>query len=251
MKKLSIQLAVSAVISTSYLQAEEAVIKEAPRLGVGFALYAQDMGYDTDDMIGLGQIYLEYHGEKLNLDHENISYKLFEKNSLSFDVLAKSRIRGFEEDHDKLFEGMEDRDPALELGGRVSMNHALGRVSLELLADPDTAHEGELAILELDRTYQMGGWSIKPTVGVTWQSEEVTDYYYGVRDSEVTASRAAFKGESAIIPHVDVDFVTNLGKNWKAGLNLDYQYLPDEITDSPLVDDSKSLSLSGRVAYFF
>jgi len=251
MKSISIGFAVVVALAALPLSAHETGNSEKPPIGVGFTLYGLDQGYDMNDVIGAGQIYIEYHGEKLDVDYDHISYSLYKNENMTVDVLGKNRVQGYESDDDRLFEGMEDRDPALELGGKLSLHNSVGRISLELLADPDTAHEGTVVTLEVDKSFIANGWTFKPAAGVTWQSDEVTDYYYGVRDSEVTANRAAFKGDSAVIPHAGLDVTTGLGEDWKAGLNMNYQYLPDEITDSPLVDDEHAFTASARLSYFF
>lgn len=240
-----------AAFSTPVIHADENTQKDTPRLGVGLALVDLGQPYDTDDTLGGAVLFLEYHGNRINVDYDHISYSILKKENLTFDVLGEARFLGYETDDDKIFKGMEDRDPAFEIGGKLSLHNSLGTVSLALLADPDTAHEGQAAYLELDKKFQAGAWTLNPTVGINWQSDKVTDYYYGVRNSEVTATRAAFKGEDAVIPYVDFDATRQFGENWKIGLMLNYKYYPDEVTDSPLVGNEHILSAGARASYFF
>lgn len=238
-------------LTSSIVHAQESGQKDSPRLGVGLALVDIGQPYDTDETLGGAVLFLEYHGERIDVDYDHISYSIIKKENLTFDILGQARFLGYEADDDKLFKGMDDRDTAFEIGGKLSLHNSLGTVSLALLADPDTAHKGQAAYLELDKKFQAGTWTLNPTVGVNWQSDKVTDYYYGVRDSEMTATRVAFKGEDAVIPYIDFDATREFGENWKIGLMLNYKYYPDEVTDSPLVENEHIISAGARASYFF
>ncbi|HID83350.1 MAG TPA: MipA/OmpV family protein [Chromatiales bacterium] len=250
-KFISTGLMALTALSASVIHADESTQKDSPRLGVGLALVDLGQPYDTDEALGGVALFLEYHGERINVDYDHISYSVLKNENLTFDVLGQVRFLGYEADDDKIFKGMEDRDLAFEIGGKLSLHNSLGTVSLALLADPDTAHEGHAAYLEVDKKFQAGAWTLNPTVGVNWQSDKVTDYYYGVRNSEATATRAAFKGKDAVIPYVDFDASRKFGENWKVGLMLNYKYYPDEVTDSPLVKDEHIISAGARASYFF
>ncbi|MEL7060199.1 MAG: MipA/OmpV family protein, partial [Acidobacteriota bacterium] len=72
--------------------------------------------------------------------------------------------------------------------------------------------------------------------------DDLLDYYYGVRASEARPGRPAYEASAGFSPEIGIDaFYLSSGRwIWQAGLT--WETFASEIEDSPIVEDSDSLS---------
>ena len=90
-----------------------------------------------------------------------------------------------------------------------------------------------------------GGFTFIPTLAVKWQSEDLVDYYYGVRDVEALPGRPAYHPGAAVVPELAL-LATRAFGQWTLFGRVGHSWLPDEIADSPIVDaDSRTTVMLG------
>ncbi len=100
--------------------------------------------------------------------------------------------------------------------------------------------------------YTNGGLTLTPCIGVEWNSENQNDYYYGVSRKE--SSRSGLRGynpNDSWNPYLELSANYNFAGNWSVYGTARYTRLSDEITDSPMVDKSRTGILSTGVTYRF
>ena len=144
--------------------------------------------------------------------------------------------RGYDpEDADRLT-GMESRDNSVEAGINGVWPIWPVIVSAAYFTDVSGKSDGNSAILGVSRPFRLGDrWSIAPSVGTQWLSAEVVDYYYGVRPSEVTATRPAYEGKSAFNLRLGVMAHYRLAHDWSLFGGVGYTWLGSGVADSPIV----------------
>jgi outer membrane protein len=71
--------------------------------------------------------------------------------------------------------------------------------------------------------------SLVVNAGFTWKSAETVGYYYGVRQ--------LYRPDSAFNPFVKVGYSRPLSARWTLTAFVHYEYLSDEIADSPIVSN--------------
>jgi outer membrane protein len=132
----------------------------------------------------------------------------------------------------------------LDAGVRASYRADFGVISLEGVHDVTSASEGYEFELEYRYTWQFGQTALTALTGATWMSEDTTGYYYGTLDEEEARGLAAYEPGSAVIPRVGVQLAHSLGSSrWQLMGAIDYQFLPDELQDSPLLEpDSEGMT---------
>ena len=126
------------------------------------------------------------------------------------------------------------------------MTPPLRRTKILATLGPATDAPGVLAGL-----VRAGGWRLLPGVSVAWQSEDMVDYYYGVRPGEALVGRPAYSPGSAIIPEVSLLATHPVGERWEFFARAGHAWLPSEITNSPLVDQDGRLSVIVGLGYTF
>jgi outer membrane protein len=125
---------------------------------------------------------------------------------------------------------MDDRDWSVDGGVGVSWLTDVGLFGLSYVTDLFGRHKGQEMEFSYTVLFRWRGFDFIPSAGMRWKSENLVDYYYGVRPSEALTGRPAFEGEEALDPFV----------RWPcdAALRMEpvgavrYEWLDREITDS-------------------
>lgn len=194
---------------------------------------------------------LMYNGRYVRLVGTTADLKLGSAGPVAFTLRAKYADDGYSSGDAPILNGMDKRKGGLWAGGSVQWRNPLADLSLEWLADASGNSHGQTVKVQAEHHFRTGSFNFTPYLGASWMSSNYVDYYFGVRQNEATAQRAAYQGSST----------TNLA----AGLRTDYRMTPSQslfldlrltrygssITDSPLVDRSTSPSLRAGYLYHF
>lgn len=142
---------------------------------------------------------------------------------------------------------LEDRDDGLDAGIAFNWFGRAGQLKLRALADITDASGGHEVAIDYGYALHWGDTTVVPGVGVRWMSSDLVRYYYGVLDEEIARGVTPYDPGSALVPQVSVGFSRPLGRKWKLLGAVDYQFLPNEITDSPLIEPDTSGSAGLRI----
>jgi len=235
---------------------------QSNRFGVG--LYADNErsiydGQDGGDDVKLeGTVSFQYRGDKLNVDEKSASYKFFEKGRYQIEVIGNNNVRGFKATDSTKLTGMSERKSSWDLGGRVAAKTDLGTISLAATGDVSGRHKGQEIDLKFSQDLFRKGprgnprsVSLDLEAGLKWQSDKVIDYYYGVKDSESTTTRAAYDGKQAVTYYLGLTARTNLTEHVTFDMGAVYKHYPTEITNSPIVDEDHNVELKAGLTYWF
>jgi len=209
---------------------------------------------DRKETNGLPEI--SYIGERFSYSGGEIQYGLSSGESSNTYIVGQIRQRQFysastDFSGDLGITGMQDRDPALELGLGLVNQLTWGQYTLEGTFDVSGKHEG----YEISATYsypkQSGRWVIEPAIGLQLQSSDLVDYYHGVMDSEAQIGRPAYKGDQAIntLASLTVGYLINARLLAIAG--MEQIALDTSITDSPIVEEEQIRKVYLGIIYTF
>lgn len=119
------------------------------------------------------------------------------------------------------------------------------------LYDVSKVHGGQELRLALSRQFNQGKHSTALTVGSQWQSEKITDYYYGIRREEVNFADDAYRAGSGLSAMVRADWQYALNDRWTLRANASYKRLASEVRHSPIVtSDHVTTVFIGGVYHF-
>ena len=221
--------------------------------GIGVAAAVSDSPYVGEGTRGIPVPLLSYEGERFYFRGITAGWRLVDTPGFELAVLGKARLDGF--DIDDLSRAglarngldarlLEDRDHSLDLGLGAEWSGAGGELQLELLADATDRSGGQEASLQYGYPMRAAGGLLTPIAGVTWQSADMVDYYYGTLPEEVARGVTAYRPGAATTPHVGVSFFRPLGRTWSLVGSVRYSRLPDAIADSPFVERGTDSSAS-------
>ena len=162
------------------------------------------------------------------------------KASLSISVgLAPNHL---DVDNDPQLAGIEDRNNSF-LGG-LRYNTALwqGRFSISLATDLTNEHQGQRAVVRWQRPVFAATdrrWQVQAGAEVEYLTSNYTNFYFGISQQEaVNSPFRAYTPGSVVQPSILVNGYYRLSKRWQIIANLGWQFLANELKDSPIVDQS-------------
>lgn len=80
-----------------------------------------------------------------------------------------------------------------------------------------------------------GAWTVEPSIGMHYRSGGLGTYLYGI---EAGDDGDPFRIDPHIVPFATLTAGFELSDHWTLLVGLSGEYLPDAVTDCPLVDDS-------------
>ncbi|MEE3661495.1 MipA/OmpV family protein [Brenneria sp. g21c3] len=100
--------------------------------------------------------------------------------------------------------------------------------------------------------FTAGDLTVVPGFGVTWFSENMNRYYYGVSRGESARSGfGRYQPGDGWSPYVELSANYQINPSWSAWAVGRYTRLSDEVKESPIVDSSYSAAMSVGVSYRF
>lgn len=224
-----------------------------PRWAVGMAGLFKDSPYAGEGTDAQPIPLLTYNGERFYFRGITAGWNLFSNESFEVSAIAKFRFDGFDvKDLGQAelarngidYQLLEDRDFGLDAGIGMTWRGAVGEIELELLSDVTDASGGQEINLQYGYPLSWGKNMITPTIGATWLSKDMANYYYGTLDTEVARGVVNYKPGATSIIHIGVNYFRPLGDKWSVMAMFKYSILPDKISDSPLIEADTDSSMS-------
>jgi len=142
---------------------------------------------------------------------------------------------------------LEDRDDGLDAGVAASWSGWAGELKLSAVADITDSSGGYEVAADYAYAFKRGRTTLIPGVGVRWMSDDLVTYYHGTLDEEVARGVQRYQPGSAVVPQVSLAFSRPLGDKWRLLGAVDYKFLPDEVTNSPLSEPDTDGSAGLRI----
>ena len=144
-----------------------------------------------------------------------------------------------------------DRDYAVELGVEMLTDGAWGALQFSAFHDVSSTHEG----FELYANYSYG-WRdqrlyIEPSIGASYKSADLNNYYWGVTDDEAGVVVAPYEAEAGLNWQARFMVGYQLSRHWGLSLVAEYERINDEAAASPIVEDRNVLGYFTGLVYRF
>ena len=238
--------------------------------GVGVGMTSRPYT-EADDEVGFFPIpIVSYQSERFEFIGKTLEAQLFELDRVAFSAVGDWRFQGYDAEDSPALTGMDDRSGTLELGARAKTTAFGVQVAGTALADVLSRHGGYE--LDLRASFELSRWrplSVRPLAGVRYQSSSLADYYFGVdpeeaavpiacpaasgRDCPASPSivRPAYETGDAVVPFVGVTARQALSRKVLVAGALQWDFLPSDITDSPIVEEDSQFFAFVGLAYAF
>ena len=217
---------------------------------LGLAASAKDSAYAGEGVRIRPFPLVSYKGERVHFSGVTLGLHLLQRRNFTLDAVVSGRFDGFDsKDLGRLelerngvdIDRLADRDPAADAGFEARWTSSHGDLRLRALADITDVSGGYELSAQYGYRFQLGKTTVIPGIGVRWMSDDLADYYYGIRSNE-TFSGASYQPGSALVPEAGVVLNRALVGQWRLHALLQYQFLPDALADSPLLErDSRGV----------
>jgi outer membrane protein len=144
-----------------------------------------------------------------------------------------------------------DRDYAVELGLEVLADGRWGHLQLTAHHDASGTHDGYEIFLDYGYGWRRQRWHIEPSVGFAYKSDELNDYYWGVRPEEAGAALPAYRAGAGVNPHFKLTAGYRLNRHWSLAIAAEFERIATEAAASPLVADRDVVGYFAGAHYRF
>ena len=128
------------------------------------------------------------------------------------------------------------RDYAVEAGVEMLFGGEWGNATLHAFNDVSGTHDGYEVSVDYSHRWTSGRLSISPSVGVSYKSARLSDYYWGVHADEASVVLAPYRAEGGTGWEAGLRTSYYLTKNIKLAVSANYERLQWSIAQSPLVE---------------
>jgi outer membrane protein len=143
------------------------------------------------------------------------------------------------------------RSYAIEAGVEALFGGDWGQASLHAFHDVSKTHNGYELAADYSYRFTHGRLSISPSVGVTWKSAALSDYYWGVHKNEQSVTLAGYEAHSGLGWEAGVRGNYYLTKSVRLAVSANYERLQHSIARSPLVSQDYVLGYFAGVGWQF
>ena len=250
MKKYLVLL-LALILSGNILAQENLQKARKNQFALGFGGLIQRKPYKGYDTKGYPLPYIYYESDSFFFRQLTAGYHIYSKRNISLDFILKGRLDGYDDDDSHIFEGMDDRDHTIDAGIKLSVYDGWGMATLYVVGDTLSKHEGYEAELTYAKRFTDGKLTLIPSLGLAYESQNLVDYYYGVRDDEIRAGRPAYEAGNEVSFLASLGLRYQLDEKWDIYSFTSYRWLGSEITKSPLVGRDYEISVGAGLAYEF
>ncbi|QTL34339.1 MipA/OmpV family protein [Pseudoalteromonas viridis] len=194
---------------------------------------------------------LGYRGDKLSVLGPFISYEVLEVNDIEILLQAAPRFQGFDESDSDVFKGMAERDFSMDAGIGIKYERSNWKLNVSAVHDVLDKSDGYELSGGVAKVFKSGPFFYEPSLKVSYLDSNHVDYYYGVRQAEVTNTRAYYQGDNATNLALGFSVSTPMFFGGFTQLAFDYTWFDDSITDSPLIDSDSSFAVRLLFSKFF
>jgi outer membrane protein len=220
-------------------------------IGVGF-VYNQNI-YD-----GVGNKIRPF--PLLNVTYDNffikgstVGYNAYEDESLTFSFVLQPQFGGYTSDSSDDLKGMSDTSYLINTGVQAQYRLMPFILTVAGLHDVTGRTNGNTASARLAVVIPLDDrrFALIPTLSATWQDKNITDYYYGVSNSETTSTRPEYEPDSALNFSYGLIMKYKLTENWVTTLGYILTQLDDQVSDSPIVSRKYASTALAGISYLF
>lgn len=231
----------------------EPVLGLRGRFGVGLGVVGRSSPY-VDGNAGVFQPIpaITYNGKRLQWLGPSLRYGLVGNDRLRLAASAQYRIRVYEEDDSPALAGLGDRKDTL-LAGLALIGELPAGINVAAGYEHDVFDRigGGSAFVEARRTFQAGNTRWTPSLGLNWTSSKLANHDFGVPFDGALPGRPAYEVDDYVSLEAGLGSFWEITRDWRIVANASVEFLPSEVTDSPIVADDTVIAGFFALTYAF
>jgi outer membrane protein len=231
----------------------QSILGRFGRLGAGVGVMSQTSPYRGSETVIVQPIpAITYIGDRVQIFGPAARCGLIRHGDAALAATVSYRLGAYQEDDSPYLQGLGDRDGTL-MGGlalrtKLPAGYRLAAGYEHDLLDRIDGGNGRLA---LEKSFQRGLLTVSPQLALNWMTAGLAGYEYGVAADRALEGRPAYRPGDAVDLEAGVNLFVELSGAWRILLNGSVEFLPAEITDSPIVDQSQVFNCFGAITRLF
>jgi len=233
---------------------EEATQESRWRLGLafGYGLRTNPL-VQSDDIPIVIDIDIAWFGDRFFFDNGDLGFTFVNNDRVTASLVARvNSDRVFFRRTDTRFVSVDatgmslseaiqvevpDRSFATELGVEILADGSWGQLQMTAHHDISGTHEGYELFVDYGYGWRNQRWYIEPSFGLSYKSEALNDYYWGVREDEANLALPAYVAGDGVNAHARLALSYHVNRHWTFLLVGEYERLNESAAASPIVDD--------------
>lgn len=214
------------------------------------AYYADHWFFDNGD---LGAVIVNQHSISLNaivsinsdrvyFSHMNDQFVLFENDGANSPEPLPNFVKP------------PDRDYAVELGLELIVDKSWGHFQSQLNGDVSSTHGGMELWADYSYDILFQRWYIQPSLGFSWRSKNLNNYYYGITEKDKAQSDGylpIYEAKSGFNSFAKMSLSYIIDKRWRWVSSIQYEKINSEAANSPIMTDDKITTVFTGIFYSF
>ena len=172
-----------------------------------------------------------------------VSFAFVQTETSEFSALVRTRSSGSPLDRDLSFEA------GLEYAHEFGPSRT--RIATTFTQDITQEHDGRELSLRATQPITRLSFPAFFYTGVNIRSDGLSEYLYGVRPNEATINRPAYAPGPTITPFVGISGFIPLTRRLGLTANLSAEFLPDDIQNSPIVENDDMTQVGGALGLVY
>ncbi len=216
------------------------------------AFGSTDLLKDQDKSYG-ALLNFGYHGEDFNADLSGLNYRFLGNTGdiVNLGTYLTGSGVAYAQDSANSVKGMDKRKATVDLGLNADIALGDGTVSTYFQHDILNENKGYKTGVNYFHIIDLGVADLVPFAGISYQSSDYNNYYFGVKDKEATAQRKAYHAGGDFSYNLGYKLVYPINDRWEITQTSAYTRLGSDIAHSPIVDSANQWLVGATVAYHF
>jgi outer membrane scaffolding protein for murein synthesis (MipA/OmpV family) len=250
--KMRLNLLARLAAATLMLCASATHAEEKSEISIGMVYVGGDSIYVNVKSSSAVMPSISYKSDKLNISvQDGLAYQVTRGEKASVGVSIRPNFRPYKSTDSTDLAGMT-RD--MYFDGSLNVSYKIARLltaKLDVAAELSNKFNGNSVGLSLGQKARIGGQPFIFQVGAKWYDTNRANYLFGVKASEATGQRAQYAPGSAILPYISVQTFHSFTKQTSLFANVNLNFLPTNVVDSPIVKRGRSMSTILGLNYSF
>jgi len=219
--------------------------------------YPDYLGSKNTNTLFIPYPYISYKSDKITLDREGLKQKFLKYGNFSLELSAAGSLPI---ESSGAREGMNDLDPALEIGPALIytayQDETLSfKIDIPLRAVLSTDfknidYRGYIYELRGELDYKFNEYELQFQTGFMWSDANYHNYLYGVETNDISKTRAFYEAKGGYTAYkTSIGLSKRFDNIWTGAFVRNYSLNKSSIKESPLVERNSALYGGLFVAY--
>jgi len=219
-------------------------------LRLGTDLYRAFDDSSDERQFDLVPLYL-YNGKYLFFRGTAGGLHVIGRDNFELNLMGRYRFTKLDPGRNAFYEGIEERKQTVDAGVEVRWRGKWGALNANYLGDALNRHDGQSAEVSYRYRFDRGSLSFSPFVSWAWNSDKLTNYYYGVSAAEAQADRPEYTPGEAQWIYFGLNTTWWVSDRIQLFGNVGFGGVDTVVTDSPLVEEDTQTALFAGGTYIF